>query len=138
WQVPGASAQASHCAVHAVLQHTPSTQNVDAHSAPAKHASPFFFLQAPAALQLLVPVQLSGSGALVIFPHAPRLPATLHAWQVPHTGASQHTPSTQYPDAHAEPSAHDWPRSVWIHVSASTPSPMSRPPKRTGHLCAGS
>jgi hypothetical protein len=109
WHMPGdaASAHASHCPVHAVLQHTPSAQNVDAHSAPAAHASPFPFVQTPAALQLFCPLQLSGSGASVIFAHTPRLPTTLHAWHVPQSGASQHTPSTQNPDAHVEPSVHD-------------------------------
>jgi hypothetical protein len=43
--------------------------------------------------------------------HVPALPATLHAWHVPHEGAAQHTPSTQkLPVRHSSLVAHVCPR----------------------------
>jgi hypothetical protein len=44
--VPVAS-HAWHCPVHALLQHTPSTQKLDAHSVFAEHACPFSFSHVP-------------------------------------------------------------------------------------------
>jgi hypothetical protein len=91
WQLP----------VQAVLQQTPSTQLPLRHWLPCEHAWPVVSTQAPAPLQVLVPVQLGASGwpdgTLV---QVPRLPGTLHAWQVPLQPELQQTPSTQLPLAH--------------------------------------
>jgi hypothetical protein len=55
-------AQERQAAVQAALQQTPSLQKPVAHSVPAVHACPVFFLHAPAALHVLVPVH-SGSSS---------------------------------------------------------------------------
>ena len=44
----------------------------------------------------------------------PRLPATLHARQVPHDAVPQHTPSTQLPVAHSGPSRQVWPAALSV------------------------
>ena len=47
----------------------------------------------------------------VTFEHAPALPWTLQAWQVPHVELPQHTPSTQKSPVRQSPVAvQDWPR----------------------------
>ena len=56
------------------VQHTPSRQLVEAHSVPPTHVWPGFFLQAPAAPQVLLPVQVSASSALVTATHVPPVP----------------------------------------------------------------
>jgi hypothetical protein len=53
------------------------------------------------ASQLLVPMQLSGSSALLIAAQVP--PAPVQAWQDPHEGEPQQTLSTQLPLVHSVP-----------------------------------
>jgi hypothetical protein len=69
-----ASAHDSHCPVHATLQQTLSGQFPVTHSPPAEHACPVFFLQAPAASQLLVPLQLFASSAFLMATQVPPAP----------------------------------------------------------------
>lgn len=94
-QVPGlvASAHASHCPVQATLQHTPSAQKPLTHSPAIVHDRPVFSLQAPVASQLLMPLQLPGSSALVTATQVP--PPPVQAWQVEHDALPQQVPSTQ-------------------------------------------
>ena len=54
---------------------------------PTPHDCPAFFLQAPVASQLLVPLQLSASSAFVIATQVPPVP--VQAWQVPQEGTVQ-------------------------------------------------
>jgi hypothetical protein len=84
--------------------------------------------QTPDALHVLVSTgQLSGSSALVTDAQTPREPATLHAWHVPHTVASQQTPSVHVPVSH--PVAHELPR-TWNSQVSNTWSESSPPPAR--------
>jgi hypothetical protein len=78
--------------LQAVAQQTPSAQFPDTQSAAAEHVCPVFFLQAPVALQLLTPMQLSGSSAFLM---ATQVPPEVQAWQAPHDGEPQQNPSTQ-------------------------------------------
>jgi hypothetical protein len=94
-QVPGlvASAHASHCPVQAALQQTPSAQKPLTHWPAVVHVCPAFSLQAPVASQLLVPLQVPGSSALVTATQVP--PPPVQAWQVAHDALPQQVPSTQ-------------------------------------------
>lgn len=93
-QVPGEPPlQNSHDPLHAVLQHTPSTQLLLTHCDPAEQVWPVFFLQVPVTSQLLVPVQLSGSSALVIATQVP--PAPVQAWHAAQDVDPQQNPSMQ-------------------------------------------
>lgn len=101
-QVPGLDPlQASQAPLQAVLQHTPSMQLLLWHSLAALHVCPVFFLHDPEASQLLVPLQLSLSSALVILTQVP--PPPVQAWHAPHEALPQHMPSTQAPLAHSLP-----------------------------------
>jgi hypothetical protein len=81
-----AAEQAMHEAVHAVSQQTPSAAKPLAHVAPLVAGRPFFARHAPAALHVVVPVQVSGSSALATATHAP-VPAQVR--QVPLHGPLQ-------------------------------------------------
>jgi hypothetical protein len=83
--------QASHCPMHAVLQHVPSAEFPLRQAAPLVEGWPFRNKHVPDALQLLVPEHVSGSSALVTAMHAPVDGA--HFWQLPHAAAQQYPPS---------------------------------------------
>jgi hypothetical protein len=84
WQVPH----------DAGVQQTLSTHVPVAQSPVTLQGWPIFFLQAPLALQVVVPVHVSASSALPMVVHVPAV-APSQRWQVPHAATSQHTPSTQ-------------------------------------------
>jgi hypothetical protein len=115
WQLP----------LHAVLQHTPSTQLPLRQSPFAAHVSPFVNTQAPALLHALgVTHALAGNvscwpvGTLV---QVPRLPATLHAWHAVVHVLLQQTPSTQLPLRH-------WPSLEQVCPLVSTHALAPLPP----------
>ena len=78
WQVPAGTpplaTQWTQTLLHAVLQQTPSTQKLEAHDPLVPQGCPFFSVQVPAALQMLVPEQVGGSSALTTAVQTPRLP----------------------------------------------------------------
>jgi hypothetical protein len=76
WQVPfwPPPTQVTQTLLHAVLQQTPSTQKLEAHDPFVLQGWPFFSVQVPAALQILVPEQVGGSSALTTVVQTPRLP----------------------------------------------------------------
>ncbi len=94
-----------------MLQHTPSTQLPLPHSAASVHAAPLTRLvHAPEPLQSVVPTHsFAGSVPFGMLVHAPRLPATLHAWQRPPHALLQQTPSTQLALEHWLPPVHALP-----------------------------
>jgi hypothetical protein len=98
---PRAAEQTSHALPHAVLQQTPFTQKPLAQAAaPPGHDWPALSLQTPLASQLLFPVHVSGSSALVTAAQAP-VPAT-HSVHVAGLQAEvQQTPLLQMPDTHS-------------------------------------
>jgi hypothetical protein len=99
-----------HAPVQALLQQKPSTQAPFAQSAlPPAQAWPTTSLHAPVPSQVLVPVQLGGSGALSTGAHVPALAAVLHAAQVLQLPVSQQTPSVQKPVSHWLPAVHALP-----------------------------
>ena len=125
-QVPTlpATLHASQAPLHAVAQHTPSTQRLPRHSASCAHAWPFAFCpthapptqaalalqsalephgeaQAPAPLHCERPHSDCGSSPAACGEQAPSRPARLHAWHVPLHAPSQHTPSTHCPEPHS-------------------------------------
>jgi hypothetical protein len=71
----------------AVLQQTLLTQLPLTQSVATLQACPDFFLHAPLALQLLVPLQLSESSAFVTATQVPPVP--VQAWHVPHDAVVQ-------------------------------------------------
>jgi hypothetical protein len=79
--------QFSHDPLQALLQQTVSAQLPLTHSVPAVHVCPVFFLQAPLALQVLAPVQLSGSSAFVTATQVP--PGPVQDWHVPQDATVQ-------------------------------------------------
>jgi hypothetical protein len=79
--------QYSHDPLQALLQQTPSAQLPPMQSVPPVHACPIFFLQAPLASQVLDPVQVSGSSALVTATQVP--PGPVQDWHVPQDAAPQ-------------------------------------------------
>jgi hypothetical protein len=79
--------QYSHDPSQARSQQTVSAQLLLKHSLFPPHVCPAFFLQAPAASQVLVPLQLSGSSALMIATQVPPVP--VQAWHVPHAAPVQ-------------------------------------------------
>jgi hypothetical protein len=76
------TSHAAHCELQPLLQHTPSTQKLEAHSVEMVHAAPFGLAQCPSD------------------------PGRLQRRPVPQLAAPQHTPSTQLPDAHADAALH--------------------------------
>ncbi len=96
WQVP----------LHTVLQHTPSTQLPLAHSAFSVHDPFTMSPHAPAPLQFVDPAHsFAGSVFTGTLVHVPRLPVTLHAWQVAPHAVLQQYPSTQLALTHSVASA---------------------------------
>jgi hypothetical protein len=82
--------QTSQAPAHAVLQQTPSEAKPLAQRVGSVEDWPFLSLQALLALQVMVPVQVSGSSALTIEVHAPVPP--VHPRQGP-----EHEPKQQIP-----------------------------------------
>jgi hypothetical protein len=119
--------------VQALLQQTPSAQNPLAHWVPAVHACPIFALQAPVASQLLVPLQLSPSSALVTPTHIP--PPPVQAWQAPQEATPQQRPSMQFPLLHSVAAVQVWP-AAFLHIPAAShicmPLQLSSPADLTG------
>jgi hypothetical protein len=123
WQVP----------VHAVLQHTPSTQLPLTHWPLLEHAAPLASWQTPAPLHCVVHAfvgKVSGepAGRLV---QVPTLPVTPHDWHVVVQALLQQKPSTQLPLAHWLLIVHIWPLPSW-HV----PEPLhTLVPAQPGASC---
>jgi hypothetical protein len=98
--------------VHAVLQHTPSTQKPLTQSPFAAQLCASGSLHAPAASHTSAPAHsLSGSLPDEMAPHCPLLAApprfaALHAWQAVVQALLQQNPSTQKPFAHSAGRAH--------------------------------
>jgi hypothetical protein len=88
--------------VHALSQHTPSTQKPEAQATALEQAVPFFALQLPLPSQACPssqPLPVSGPAAA----HVPSCPTTPHDWQAPAQSATlQHTPPTQKPEAQVD------------------------------------
>jgi hypothetical protein len=83
------------------LQQTPSAHWPLAHpAAPPLQLWPFLSLQAPSALQIFGPLQVSSS-APATAAHAPGCAVVLQASQVPHAAVRQQTLSTQWPVPHS-------------------------------------
>jgi hypothetical protein len=99
WPTCPVSAQASHCPEHALSQQTPSVQWPLRQSSLRVQDCPCLILHAPAAVQVRVPAQLSGSSAPATPTQVPFAP--VHAWQVPQAAVPQQRPSTQWPDVHS-------------------------------------
>ena len=87
------------------------SQVPDRQSVPRVHAWPSFFLHFPVASQVLVPVQVSGSSALVTATHVP--PAPVQAWQAPQDWLQQWL-SVQFPVAQS-PATKQLPPSFFLH-----------------------
>jgi hypothetical protein len=125
--------------VHALSQHTPSTQKPEAQATALEQAVPFFALQLPLPSQACPAGQLaeaSGPAAAQV----PSCPATPHDWQVPAQDATlQHTPSTQKPEAQVDAAAalhpSPLPRFVTLYSQVSSMakvgSAVKLPPKST-------
>ena len=101
---------------HALSQHTPSTQKLEAQTLALEQAVPFFALQLPVPSHACVPAQLPGTSVPgVARTQVPSRPGTEQDWQDPEQDAmAQHTPSTQKPEAQVEA------------VAAVHPSPLPR------------
>jgi hypothetical protein len=91
----GATLHASQSPWHAESQQTPSTQKPEPQSLPNVQLRPLLGLHVPPRSQTMLPVHVSGSGALVTVMHTPGFEGSLHRSQVPHVAASQHAPSVQ-------------------------------------------
>jgi len=92
---------------HALLQQTPSLQNVDEHSLPEAHSSPIALgpptggPQAPAPLQVMLPVHSpAGLVPCAYGKQVPSLLGWLHDRHGPTQAFAQQTPSTQKLDRH--------------------------------------
>jgi hypothetical protein len=109
--------QDTHVPLHALLQHTLSTQKPEAHALPLLHAWPLLVLQLPLPSQACPLEQLPGTSVPACArTQVPSWPLTLHDLHGPVQDLdSQHTPSTQLPDAHTEA------------VLVEHPSPLPRP-----------
>jgi hypothetical protein len=90
-------AHTSQAPAHAVLQQTASEAKPLAQRVGSVEGWPFFSLQALLALQVMVPVQVSGSSALTIEVHAP-VP-DVQVRQLPAHGPEQQIPSLQTSEA---------------------------------------
>jgi hypothetical protein len=110
------SAHASHWPEQALSQQTLSTQAPVMQSSATVHACPCLALQVPAASQVLVVAQVSGSSALVTGTQVP--PPPVQAWQVPQALTVQQRPSTQLPVVQSVPAAQLLP-GVVLHVPAA-------------------
>jgi len=98
-QVPPPPVQAWQEPQAVAVQQRPSTQLPVVQSLPSVHVLPGLVLQAPAAVQVLVPVQLSGSSALVMPTHVPLVP--VQAWQAAQLVLPQQRLSMQWPEVHS-------------------------------------
>jgi hypothetical protein len=128
-QVPGVvPLQNSQDPLQAVLQQTPSTEQIPpTHSVPPPHGCPSRFLHAPLASQVLVPVQLSASAALLTATQVPGLAVLTQVRHVPPHATLQHTPSEQTPLWHSVPRAHAAPFALAAAPPAPAP-PVAVPP----------
>ena len=117
-------------ALQAVLQQTPSTHIPVAHWVPAVHVCPCLARHVPEALQVLVPVQVSGSSALVTDAQVP----VTQVWQLRLQAVLQQRPSTHMPDEHWVPVVHvcpclathvPWPLQVLLPVQVSASSALA-------------
>ena len=109
--------QFSHDPLQALLQQTVSAQLPLRHSGPALHDCAIFFLQAPLALQVYAPVQLSGSSILVTATQVP--PGLEQDWHVPQDATLQQWSSTQNPLLH------------WLAVALEQALPRLKPLARS-------
>jgi hypothetical protein len=103
-QVPVELAHVWHEAPQAVLQQCRSAQRPVTQSVPTAQVWPCLVLQAPVESQVSVPMQLSGSSALVTATQVP--PPPVQAWHFPQAETPQQWPSMQDPDMHAVPAEH--------------------------------
>jgi hypothetical protein len=94
-QVPVELAHVWHEAPQAVLQQCRSAQRPVTQSVPTAQVWPCLVLQAPVESQVSVPMQLSGSSALVTATQVP--PPPVQAWHFPQAETPQQCPSTQLP-----------------------------------------
>jgi hypothetical protein len=97
-QVPGVAEQVWQAPVQVLLQQKPSRQVLLAHWLFRVQLWPVFRRQVPEPLQVLLPVQVSGSSALVTVVQVPGVEAQV--WQVPVQAVPQQTPSLQMLLAH--------------------------------------
>jgi hypothetical protein len=125
-QVPGVvPLQNSQDPLQVVLQQTPSTEQIPpTHSVPPPHGCPSRFLQAPLASQVLVPVQLSASSALLTATQVPGLAVLTQVRHCPLHARLQHTPPEQAPLWHSGPWAHAAP----FAFAPAPPVPAPAPP----------
>lgn len=116
------SPHASHCPAHALSQQTPSTQLSVMQSSFTLQASPRLVLQAPAELQVRVPLQRLSSTPMT-FTHAP--PPPVQAWQAPQAAVMQHRMSTQWPVMQSPSAAQVWP-GLALHAPAASHVPLAQ------------
>jgi hypothetical protein len=105
--------QAWHIPIHALLQHTPSTQLPLKHTvAPAMgHACPVTILHTPTpSHETAAPVHAPSSVFNGTFEHVPSKFMTLHALHSPVHVSAQQTPSMQLPLKHSMAPPHTAPR----------------------------
>jgi hypothetical protein len=95
WQVP----------VQAELQHRPSTHRPEEHMVPVVQTCPCLATHIPVPLQVLLPVQVSASSALVTEEQVP----VAQVWQLALHAVLQQCPSTQAPVAQSVPAVHTCP-----------------------------
>src|SRR5262245_305037 len=124
--------------MHELLQQTPSTQNVDMHSLPAPHSSPFAFgppgtgPHAPAPLQVMLPVHSPAGFVPCAYGwQTPSLFGWLHERQGPMQAFAQQTPSTQKLARHWALSVHGEPVAR-LHAPDASQSRASMPPPSPG------
>jgi len=104
--------------LHAELQQFPSTQKPLWHSAFSMHGPLTMSPHAPAPLQLVDPAHsFAGSVFAGTLVHVPRLPVTLHAWQVVPHAVLQQYPSTQLALTQSVATAHVSPL-AFLHAPA--------------------
>jgi hypothetical protein len=96
--------QDAQVSVHAVSQHTPSTQKPEAQTVAAEQVVPFLLLHAPLPSQACPLAQLPGTSVpAATGAQVPSWLSTAQDWQTPEQDTvPQHTPSTQKPEAHVE------------------------------------
>jgi len=148
-QVPTAPSRLhrSHPAVQGPLQHTPSAQKPEAHSAPPLQEAPSTFFgphvpawqklpalqsvsalhearQVPVPLQVALPHSPAGSVRAGMGEQVPTNPDRLQAWQAPLQEPLQHTPSAHAPELHSVPA----PQTSPFSFSAVQAPPAQREP----------
>ncbi len=149
---PGRPTQRWQAPLHAVLQHTPSTQKPERQSQLPAHEVPntrfgaqlvpvhelveshWFDEQPPehVVLHALEPLQVnnpqlfSGSVPVGWLLQVPRKPARLHATHEPVQAPLQHTPSTHWPELHSQVLVHEAPLLFFpVHVEPEQYAPGS-------------